>query len=1093
MLSGHGALDLLSSTQLLETLGALFEQFPSGVAYCRIEQGPPGNIAFTYLYTNPAFREQTGLGPVEGKRVSEVIPGIHQSDPWLAELYARVATTGKSESFESHVDSLQQWFTVQVICPRQGHFLAIFKVESERRKAEDALRQSEAKFRGLVTQNHAAILQIEPQTGQIIDANPAAQAFYGWSHDELCAKAIQDINTLEPAQVALERQAALDDQRKYFIFPHRVASGEIRTVEVHSTPVIVNAKRILVSIIHDVTLRVKAEQQLKESERRFQAMSDALKQSEEHLELAQRIARIGSWHVTFGPDESSDKWTLSDEVRHLYEHPADLEVNASPGFALMPKEDQDYTQNAWAAAKSGQGPSEWRHRIVVNAKTKWMQVSCKFFFDSGGHALEASGTIQDVSELKRLEDVQAAELSRLQKIASRVPGLVYQYRMYPDGRSCFPFASDAIESIYRVSPADVVNDATPVFANLHPADLAEVSASIHKSAQNLTAWQHEYRVKFDDGTVRWLYGNAVPERELGGSTLWHGFITDITERRQAHEMLRKLSTAIEQSPTSIVITDLEANIEYVNPQFTVASGYLPEEVAGKNPRMVRSELTPQETYLDMWGRLTSGKSWSGVLINKRKNGELYWEESHIAPVKNADEKTTHYVAVKTDVTERVRDAENIDRLMREQRTMLNNDLVGIVKVKDRQIVWANSAFEKMLGYGAGELNGSPTRLNYPSDSAYVSFGADAYAALHEGKVFRSQIQHRCKDGRLIWVDISGKSLRQTSGESLWGFIDITERKAVESQLILSEAKTKSVLEGAADAIFITSQTGKYQYANLEASRMLGYTQDEFMTMSIPDITPPEDLIIEMQRFQGLLVNGEMRGELRLQCKDGSLVLVELNAKLLPDGSVFGSCRDISLRKQMEEQVRQLAFHDTLTNLPNRRLLTDRLSQTMMSMKRSNKFAAMMFLDLDNFKSLNDLHGHEVGDLLLIEAACRLKSCVREIDTVARFGGDEFVVMLSELNSDLVASKNQAEAIAEKIRVALAQVYRLAIAHVGQREFVVAHHCCASIGVVLFNNHDFTQDDILKWADSAMYQAKEAGRNVVRFYESSTGTQGHQVP
>jgi diguanylate cyclase (GGDEF)-like protein len=196
---------------------------------------------------------------------------------------------------------------------------------------------------------------------------------------------------------------------------------------------------------------------------------------------------------------------------------------------------------------------------------------------------------------------------------------------------------------------------------------------------------------------------------------------------------------------------------------------------------------------------------------------------------------------------------------------------------------------------------------------------------------------------------------------------------------------------------------------------------------------------------------------------------------------------------MEEQVRQLAFHDTLTNLPNRRLLTDRLSQTMMSMKRSNKFAAMMFLDLDNFKSLNDLHGHEVGDLLLIEAACRLKSCVREIDTVARFGGDEFVVMLSELNSDLVASKNQAEAIAEKIRVALAQVYRLAIAHVGQREFVVAHHCCASIGVVLFNNHDFTQDDILKWADSAMYQAKEAGRNVVRFYESSTGTQGHQVP
>ena len=128
--------------------------------------------------------------------------------------------------------------------------------------------------------------------------------------------------------------------------------------------------------------------------------------------------------------------------------------------------------------------------------------------------------------------------------------------------------------------------------------------------------------------------------------------------------------------------------------------------------------------------------------------------------------------------------------------------------------------------------------------------------------------------------------------------------------------------------------------------------------------------------------------------------------------------DITERKQMEDQVHQLAFYDTLTHLPNRRLLDDRLSQTMAASKRSACYGALMFLDLDNFKPLNDMHGHVVGDLLLIEAADRLEACVREMDTVARFGGDEFVVMISDLDADKSRIDAQARLIAEKIRVAL---------------------------------------------------------------------------
>ena len=156
---------------------------------------------------------------------------------------------------------------------------------------------------------------------------------------------------------------------------------------------------------------------------------------------------------------------------------------------------------------------------------------------------------------------------------------------------------------------------------------------------------------------------------------------------------------------------------------------------------------------------------------------------------------------------------------------------------------------------------------------------------------------------------------------------------------------------------------------------------------------------------------------------------------------------------------------------------------MAASKRSGCYGALMFLDLDNFKPLNDTHGHVVGDLLLIEVADRLKACVREMDTVARFGGDEFVVMLSDLNADKAESTLQAEIVAEKIRIRLAEPYLLTIRHEGKADSTVEHLCTVSIGVTLFLNHVADQDDILKWADAAMYQAKDAGRNSIRFHDA----------
>jgi diguanylate cyclase (GGDEF)-like protein len=182
----------------------------------------------------------------------------------------------------------------------------------------------------------------------------------------------------------------------------------------------------------------------------------------------------------------------------------------------------------------------------------------------------------------------------------------------------------------------------------------------------------------------------------------------------------------------------------------------------------------------------------------------------------------------------------------------------------------------------------------------------------------------------------------------------------------------------------------------------------------------------------------------------------------------------------QKQVQHLAFYDMLTQLPNRRLLQDRLNQAIVAGRRSKHYSALIYLDLDNFKPLNDTHGHDAGDMLLIEVAKRMKDCVREMDTVARLGGDEFVVVLSDLGGREEESLELARVVAEKIRFALSRVYQLVIVGEGTSGTTVEHHCSASIGVTLFASFDGRPEELLRLADAAMYQAKAQGRNRIYF-------------
>ena len=182
-----------------------------------------------------------------------------------------------------------------------------------------------------------------------------------------------------------------------------------------------------------------------------------------------------------------------------------------------------------------------------------------------------------------------------------------------------------------------------------------------------------------------------------------------------------------------------------------------------------------------------------------------------------------------------------------------------------------------------------------------------------------------------------------------------------------------------------------------------------------------------------------------------------------------------------QQLRELAFYDPLTKLPNRRLLYEHLGHAMAASRRSGRHCALMFIDLDNFKPLNDLHGHDVGDMLLVQAANDLKSCLRGVDTAARLGGDEFVVLLCDLSQQLADATEQALQVAEKIRSVLSEPCCLLIRQESDEPATIEHQCTASIGIALFVDGDASPDEVLQWADSAMYRAKASGRNLIRIH------------
>jgi len=611
---------------------------------------------------------------------------------------------------------------------------------------------------------------------------------------------------------------------------------------------------------------------------------------------------------------------------------------------------------------------------------------------------------------------------------------------------------------------------------LHPEDRNSVFTAWTTMVVEGARFHKEYRFMRPHGQVTWVVGQIEALRSASGEVFGYvGSVTDITAHKQAELALQeseaKLRGLYELAPLGIALTDMNGRYVEFNEAFRKICGYSSDELMALD----YWALTPKKyeaveaLHLDDLKRFGHYGPYEkeyvrkdGSLVPLRLNGTLVSDKYGV----------DHIWSVVEDITETKR----IECELR-LSAMVYRAISEAIMVTDADgiIVAVNPAFTELTGYSEAEAAGRRTSL-LKSGRQDRDFYREMWASIDETGHWQGEIWNRRKDG--------GEFLERLTIDTIYGedgevqqrvamFFDVTEHRQIEDTLRISEGRYRGLIESQSDFVIRLDMDGRFVFVNQAFARALGHLPEALIGQPWQSVIHPDDVPITGQAIAKTLSPPEYRATVESRIvQAGAPRWVAWEGSRVSSGEggraeVQAVGRDITQRKHSEEMIWKQANFDALTGLPNRRMFHDRLEQEIKKAHRAGQQLAVMFLDLDRFKEVNDTLGHDMGDVLLREAARRLGGCVRETDTLARLGGDEFTVVVGDLDNP-----GDIERVAQSILRCLSEPFQLGAETV---------YVSVSIGISLYPSDAGDIESLLKNADQAMYASKQQGRNRFNFF------------
>jgi diguanylate cyclase (GGDEF)-like protein/PAS domain S-box-containing protein len=736
---------------------------------------------------------------------------------------------------------------------------------------------------------------------------------------------------------------------------------------------------------------------------------------------------------------------------------------------------------------------ETRHRRKDGTMIHVEVTGCPTVLDGHRVLYEAS---RDITKRKRVEETLRESLETLKE--AQTIGSVGSY--VTDILAGVWTSSDVMDGIFGIGK-DYDRTVAGWEALVHPGDRAMMAAYFRDEVIGEgKPFNKEYRiVRQTDMAERWVHGVGRLEYDAQGRPVkMRGVIRDITESKlaamQLSESEERYRATFEQAPIGIVHTSLEGRFLRCNARFAEMIGYPIEEADGLTFKQITAPEDMRRT-IDALERVSSRTSET-VSLEKhfiRKDGTTAWEKVSISAQRDSEGRVLHFIALVEDINARKQTEELLTgalealRLSEEHyRTVfqMSLDAITISRLSDGRYIDANKAFLDLIGIEPEEIVGrTSTELGI---WASLETRPEIVEMASQNKEFRDfKTQFVKKTGERFWVIISASVIEIGGVSCLLSVVrDITEAKlaaerlaAASEALRTSEERYRTVFQTSLDGVAIAHfDDGMYVDVNKEFLNTLGYDREEVIGHTSLELNIWADERARQNFVELLRQHSQCRNlEVRFRKASGEVFSAIVSASVIEIDSVsciISHMLDTSSVKAAEAKIKDLAFYDPLTHLPNRSLLLDRLQQALTASTRTGHEQALLFVDLDNFKTLNDTLGHQTGDLLLMEVARRITGSIHETDSVARLGADEFAVLLEDLSEIAEDAAAQAERIAERVLMAIGQTYLL-----DEHEC----HCAASIGINVFGKDPESPEEVLQRAELAMYQAKKAGRNTMRFF------------